>query len=70
MVFGGELMNTKKVVGRPAGRVKTAKIEISIDPKVKAEFMEKVHNDGGTASGIIGMWIHEYINNSKMEGKL
>ena len=63
-------MNTKRVVGRPAGRVKTAKIEISIDPRVKAEFMKKVHNDGGTASVVIGMWIHDYINNSHLERKL
>lgn len=60
-------METKKIVGRPAGRVKTAKIEISIDPKVKDEFMKIVHNEGGTASGTIGMWIYEYINKSKNE---
>lgn len=60
----------KKMVGRPAGRIKTAKIEISIDPKVKDEFMKLVHNEGTTASGIIGMWIHDYINNAKTEREM
>lgn len=62
-------MSNKKNIGRPVGRIKTAKIEISIDPKIKTKFMEIVHNEGITASGIIGIWIHDYINNKEREKK-
>ena len=55
--------------GRPAGRRKTAKIEISIEPVIKEEFMELLHHDGKTASVEIGQWIREYIKNSKENTK-
>lgn len=56
--------------GRPAGRKKTAKIEISIEPMVKDEFMELLHNEGKSASVEIGLWIREYIRNNRLkEGK-
>ena len=45
----------KNNCGRPAGRIKTAKIEISIEPK-----------EGKTASVEIGLWIREYIKNNKL----
>lgn len=51
----------KNVGGRPAGRKKTAKIEISIEPKIKEEFMTIVHNEGRSASVEIGNWIRQYI---------
>ncbi|MCF2554984.1 antitoxin [Faecalicatena contorta] len=51
--------------GRPAGRRKTAKIEISIEPAVKEEFMEMLRKEGKTASVEIGQWIREYIKNGK-----
>ena len=44
----------KNNCGRPAGRIKTAKIEISIEPTVK------------TASVEIGLWTREYIKNNKL----
>lgn len=50
--------------GRPAGRKKTAKIEISIEPAIKDEFMALIHNEGKTASVEIGLWIREYIKNN------
>lgn len=53
--------------GRPAGRKKTAKIEISIEPIVKDEFMELLHNEGKSASVEIGLWIREYIRNSRLK---
>lgn len=53
--------------GRPAGRIKTAKIEISIEPAVKDEFMTLLRNEGKTASVEIGLWIREYIKNSKLK---
>jgi hypothetical protein len=52
--------------GRPAGRIKTAKIEISIEPTVKDEFMTLLRNEGKTASVEIGSWIREYIKNNKL----
>ena len=51
--------------GRPAGRKKTAKIEISIEPAIKKEFMEILHKEGKSASVEIGQWIREYIKNRK-----
>lgn len=53
--------------GRPPGRRKTAKIEISIEPDIKVEFMSLLHIQGKTASVEIGRWIREYIKNNKEE---
>lgn len=53
--------------GRPAGRVKTAKIEIAIEPEIKIEFMEILSSEGKKASSEIGMWIREYIKKSRLE---
>jgi len=47
--------------GRPPGRRKTAKIEISIEPEVKDEFMNLLRDEGKTASVEIGLWIRNYI---------
>lgn len=55
--------------GRPAGRRKTAKIEILIEPAVKDEFMTLLRNEGKTASVEIGLWIREYIKNHKLKGE-
>ena len=52
----------KNNCGRPAGRIKTAKIEIS----VKDEFMTLLRKEGKTASVEIGLWIREYIKNNKL----
>lgn len=51
--------------GRPSGRIKTAKIEIALEPSVKAEFMRLLRERGKNASSQIGEWIIEYINLSK-----
>lgn len=51
--------------GRPAGRIKTAKIEIAIEPEIKDEFMEIIRSEGKKASIEIGVWIREYIKNHK-----
>jgi len=51
--------------GRPAGRIKTAKIEIALEPSVKDEFMSLLHSEGKNASVQIGEWIKEYIAASK-----
>lgn len=55
----------KTTCGRPAGRLKTAKIEIVIEPTTKQQFMELLHAEGKTASVEIGWWIKEYIRRSK-----
>ena len=61
------MTNKKKSnCGRPAGRIKTAKIEISIEPE-KDEFMTLLRNEGKTASVEIGLWIRDYIKNNKLE---
>lgn len=51
--------------GRPAGRIKTAKIEITLEPSVKEEFMDLLHSEGKSASVQIGEWIKNYIIASK-----
>ena len=55
--------------GRPAGRMKTAKIEIAIEPEIKEEFMEIIRSEGKRASIEIGVWIREYIKNHKEQSK-
>lgn len=57
--------STKSRGGRPAGRKKTAKIEIVLEPNIKAEFMELISNEGKTASVEIGAWIRQYIKATK-----
>ncbi len=62
------MTETKKSnCGRPAGRRKTAKIEISIEPAVKNEFMNLLRDEGKNASVEIGQWIREYIRNNRAE---
>ena len=62
------MTETKKSnCGRPAGRRKTAKIEISIEPAVKNEFMSLLRDEGKYASVEIGQWIREYIRNTRTE---
>lgn len=53
----------KTCVGRPAGKKKTKKIEVSIEPQIKETFMQLLHEEGKTASVEIGNWIREYIKN-------
>ena len=45
--------------------MKTAKIEIAIEPEIKDEFMEIIRSEGKKASIEIGVWIREYIKNHK-----
>lgn len=58
--------NTKPC-GRPSGRMKTAKIEIAIEPEIKDEFMDILRADGKKASVEIGSWIRDYIKNAQKE---
>ncbi len=60
-------MANKNNCGRPAGRRKTAKIEILIEPAVKDEFMTLLHSEGKTASVEIGLWIRNYIKNNRLK---
>ena len=61
--------STKSRGGRPAGRKKTAKIEVLIEPEVKEEFMRFIEIDGKKASVEIYSWIRQYINERKVEEK-
>ena len=61
--FGMDVLRPKSC-GRPAGRKKTAKIEIVIEPELKEEFMNSLHNEGKTASVQIGLWIRDYLKNN------
>jgi len=51
----------QKNCGRPSGRKKTAKIEITIEPEIKNEFMELLSSEGKNASAEICQWIRAYI---------
>lgn len=53
--------NSTTTRGRPAGRKKTAKIEVVIEPDIKEEFMKLVASEGSTASVELGRWIRKYI---------
>lgn len=53
--------NSTNTRGRPAGRKKTAKIEVVIEPEIKEEFMKIVASEGSTASVELGRWIRKYI---------
>ncbi len=59
--------NNMSKCGRPQGRKKTSKIEISIEPSIKDEFMTLLHGEGKTASSEICSWIRAYIQNSNGE---
>ena len=54
-------MEKHNVGGRPAGRTKTAKIEVSLEPDIKEKFMKQMRKEGKTASVEIGSWIRKYI---------
>jgi hypothetical protein len=49
-------MSTRKL-GRPSGKVKTAKIEITIEPEIKERFMEMLHTQNKQASVVLREWI-------------
>lgn len=57
----------KRNCGRPAGRRKTAKIEVSIEPEIKDKFMTLLHKEGKTASVELCSWIRRYIKNEEKE---
>ena len=50
-----------KQCGRPAGRKKTAKIEIAIEPEIKDIYMEICGEEGMTASAHLYKYIREFI---------
>ena len=56
---------SNKISGRPTGRMKTAKIEIAIEPEIKDEFMKLLRSEGKKASIEIGLWIREDIKERK-----
>ena len=62
-------MEKRSHCGRPAGRKKTSKIEVSIEPDVKETFMELLHREGKTASVEIGQWIRNYIKENTEEAE-
>lgn len=57
--MGGSYMKKR---GRPCGKVKTSKIEITIEPELKEQFMEIIHSQNKYASIIMRSWIVDYIN--------
>ncbi|MBO5212560.1 MAG: antitoxin [Clostridia bacterium] len=62
-------MKETTLCGRPAGRKKTAKIEVLIEPEIKEEFMKIVSEEGTTASAELGRWIRQYIKTYQEDKK-
>lgn len=61
------MKSTKSLPGRPCGRKKTAKIEVVIEPQIKAEFMQLLSEEGKNASVEIGSWIRGYIKSMRKQ---
>lgn len=61
-------MEVKTTCGRSAGRKKTSKIEVSLEPEIKEIFMNILHKEVKTASVEIGQWIRAHIKEN-MEDK-
>lgn len=57
-------MQKNKCSGRPPGRKKTAKIEVSIEPKTKEIFFSILQQNGKCASVEICNWIDAFIKSS------
>ncbi|WP_078433846.1 hypothetical protein [Metabacillus halosaccharovorans] len=53
---------SSNLVGRPRGKKKTAKIEITIEPEIKEAFMKSLHENNQYASIVLREWIIDYIN--------
>lgn len=60
-------MERKNLGGRPRGRKKISKIDVSIEPEIKEQFMNLLSREGKTASGQICNWIRDYIKKNKLE---
>lgn len=54
--------------GRPRGKVKTAKIEIVLEPELKTEFMEILKLENKYCSVLIREWIIDYIEKNRNRG--
>ena len=61
------MKTSKSLPGRPCGRKKTAKIEVVIEPHIKAEFMQLLSEEGKNASVEIGSWIRGYIRSMRKQ---
>lgn len=53
------MVNKKR--GRPSGKIKTSKIEITVEPELKEQFMTLVHDNNQYCSILIREWIIDYI---------
>lgn len=63
-------MKIKHAGGRPRGRKKIAKIEVSIEPDIKHKFMTYLKEEGKQASVEIGIWIRHYIKQKESNKNL
>lgn len=63
------MSDKNKTCGRPCGRIKTSKIEVSIEPEIKSAFMEKLRSEGRKASTEISIWIREYLKSKEQPEK-
>lgn len=53
--------------GRPAGKVKTSKIEITVEPELKNDFMSIVHEKNQYCSVLIREWMIDYVTRNKKQ---
>lgn len=54
--------------GRPAGRKKTSKLEVVLEPEIKQEFMDLLNKENKYCSIVIREWIVEYIKKNGDRG--
>ena len=59
--------NELKPCGRPPGKRKTAKLEISLEPDIKTAFMDICYEEGTNASVQLYQFIREYIKQHEKE---
>lgn len=58
-------MDKKKKIGRPAGKIKTSKIEVTIEPELKDKFMKEIHIQNKQVSVVLREWIIQYLESTK-----
>lgn len=58
-------MEKNKKIGRPAGKIKTSKIEVTIEPELKDKFMKEIHIQNKQVSVVLREWIIQYLESTK-----
>lgn len=63
--WSGGMKLSSRGPGRPAGKKKTSKLEVSLEPELKSEFMSLLKEENKYCSIVIREWIVNYIIENK-----